>query len=67
VRTEPVGQAAESPAPADEPPVAAVEHDVDAAARQPAALVEAVLRAARSVDPRAEGKDCALGRRAADG
>ena len=65
VRAKPIGDAADTAAPADDPPVAAVEHDVNAAARQPAALVEAVFGAARRVDPRTEGEDGALGRRAA--
>ena len=62
MRTEPVGDAADPAAPADDPPVAAVEHDVDAAARQPAAFVEAVLRTARSADRDPQDEDGALRR-----
>ena len=51
VRAEPVRDAADPAASAHDPPVAAVEHDVDAAAGQPAAFVEAVLRTARSRRP----------------
>ena len=67
VRTEPVGDAADPAAPADDPPVAAVQNDVDTAARQPAAFVEAVLRTARSADRGSQDEDRTLRRRAADG
>ena len=67
MRTKSIGDAADAPAAADDPPVATVEHDVNAAARQPAALVEPVFRPARRVHPRTEGEDGALRRRAADG
>ena len=67
VRAEPVGDAADPTARAHDPPVAAVQHDMDAAARQPAAFVEAVLRTARSCDRDSHVEDGALGRRAADG
>ncbi len=62
MRTEPVGDAADPAAPADDPPVAAVEHDMDAAAGQPAAFVEAVLRSARGADRDPQGEDGALRR-----
>ena len=46
-------------APADDAPVAAAEHDVDAAPSEPAALVEAVFGAARRVDPPARRRGSA--------
>ena len=67
VRAKSIGDAADASAPADDAPVAAVEHDVNATAGEPAALVEPVFGAARSVDLRPEGEDGALRRRAADG
>ena len=66
MRAEPIRDAADAAAAADDPPVAAVQDDVDAAAREPAALVEAVLRAARRGDRRSQVEDGALRRRAAD-
>ncbi len=62
MRAEPVGDTADPAAPAHDPPVTAVQHDVDAAARQPAAFVEAVLRTARSADRDAQDEDGALRR-----
>ena len=67
VRTEPVGDTADPAAPAHDPPVAAVQDDMDAAARQPATLVEAVLHTARSAHRDPQDEDGALRRRAADG
>ena len=43
VRAEPIRDTADPAAPTDHPPVAAAEDDVDAAACEPAALVETVL------------------------
>ena len=67
MRTEPVGDAADPAAPADDPPVAAVQNDMNTAAGQPAAFVEAVLRTARSADRDAQGENRALRRRTAGG
>ena len=61
-RTEPVRDTADPAAPANDPPVAAVEYDVDAAAGQPAAFVEAVLRTARCADRDPQDEDGALRR-----
>src|SRR2546425_6771536 len=47
---DPVGETAQPAAPADDPPAVAAEHDVDAVAAKPGALVEAVYRPARKRD-----------------
>ena len=67
VRAEPVRDAAEPTATADDPPVTAVQDDVDAPARQPATFVEAVVGTARSGDRDPQGEDGALRGRPADG
>ena len=58
--------AADTAAPTDDPPVAPVQDDVDAAARQPATLVEAVLRTSRRRDGRTELQHRSLRRGAAE-
>ncbi len=66
VRAQAIREAADAAAPADDPPVAPVQDDVDAAAREPATLVEAVLRTSRRRDGRPELQHGSLGRRAAE-
>jgi hypothetical protein len=66
MRTKSIRDAADPSAAADDPPVAAVKHDVNPAAGQPPALVEAVLRTTRRIDPRTKVEDGALRRRATD-
>ena len=64
---QPVGEAAHSAPPADDPPVAAVDDDVDALAFEPAAFVEAAAAGAgRRGDPGEELEHCSLRRRTAE-
>ena len=62
-----ISEAGNPAASADLPPARCVQDDVDALAREPAALVEPVLRAARLLDPDGRLEDGAPRRRAADG
>ncbi len=47
---QPVADGSEAPAAADDPPVLRAQHDVDALAAKPGALVEAVRRPARETE-----------------
>ena len=51
---------------AGQPPARCLQNDMDALAREPAALVEPVLRATRLLDPHGRLQDCAPRRRASD-
>ena len=66
MRAEAVREPADPTAAADDPPVAAAEDDVDAAACEPAALVEAVFRTARGGNRGPQSEDGALRRRASE-
>ena len=64
VRAQPVADATDPAPPADDPPaVVAAQHDMHAATREPAALVEAGLGPARRDRPRTQLEHGALGRR----
>jgi hypothetical protein len=64
VGAEPVGDAADAAAPADDAPAAPVKDDVDAPSREPASLVEAVGGTSWRSHSCPEGEDGALRRRA---
>ena len=66
VRAQAIREATDAAAPADDPPVAPVQDDVDAAARKPATLVEAVLRTSRRRDGRPKLQHRSLWRGAAE-
>jgi hypothetical protein len=63
LRAQPVGDATDPAPPADDAPVAATEHQVDALSRQPATLIEAGLGPTRLGEPRPELEDRPLWRR----
>ena len=62
-----ISEAGNPAASADLSPARCLQDDMDALAREPAALVEPVLRATRLLDPDRRFQDCASRRRAADG